>query len=310
MCLVRYRPTLGRHSASLPLARFEALLDALPTVDEVTLQGLGEPLLAPDLLAMVRLAKQRGTTVGFNTNATKLTPERAEELVAAGLDWLVVSLDGATAATYEAIRDGARFEHVVANVAGLVAAKRAAGAEHPDLAFAFVAMRRNLAELPALVRLAAELGVPTVKVQNLSHDFGDVTGAEAYVAIRGYTEREALWRGGDEARVAATFAEAKAVAAATGVVLHLPAPPDSPHRRAAGAPGCSWPWDELYVTHDGTVQPCCMVMGTDRAAWGSTATASPAAIWSGDEAVAFRRALLTDEPPRVCRGCSLYRGVF
>jgi hypothetical protein len=51
-------------------------------------------------------------------------------------------------------------------------------------------------------------------------------------------------------------------------------------------------------------------MGTDRAAWGSTATATPAEIWSGDEAAAFRRALLTDEPPTVCRGCSLYKGVF
>ena len=49
----------------------------------------------------------RGIRVGFNTNATLLTRARAERLVVAGLDWLCISLDGATAATYESIRDGA-----------------------------------------------------------------------------------------------------------------------------------------------------------------------------------------------------------
>src|SRR3954471_4959497 len=83
MCLVAYRPRLGR-SASLSVDTVRAILDDLPSVRRLTLQGLGEPLLAPDLDAIVAEAVGRGLDVGFNTNGTLLTRDRAESLVAAG----------------------------------------------------------------------------------------------------------------------------------------------------------------------------------------------------------------------------------
>jgi MoaA/NifB/PqqE/SkfB family radical SAM enzyme len=100
-----------------------ALLDELPDLEQVTLQGLGEPLLHPDLVAMVTAAKHRGLRVGFNTNGTLLTPDKAEALVAAGTDWMHVSMDGATAATFEHIRHGARFDQVLQNLRRLVAVR-------------------------------------------------------------------------------------------------------------------------------------------------------------------------------------------
>src|SRR5512138_1190406 len=131
MCLVRYRPPVNKITGAMPVATFRALVDDLPGLRQLTLQGLGEPLLAPDLLPMVRYAKERGVRVGFNSNATLLSRRRAEELVDAGLDWLHVSLDGADAATFEAIRDGASFQTVVGNLAGLVEAKQASGGDAP-----------------------------------------------------------------------------------------------------------------------------------------------------------------------------------
>jgi hypothetical protein len=43
---------------------------------------------------------------------------------------------------------------------------------------------------------------------------------------------------------------------------------------------------------------------------GSLADDDLAGIWHGEAYQHFRAALLTDEPPDVCRGCSLYRGTF
>jgi MoaA/NifB/PqqE/SkfB family radical SAM enzyme len=310
MCLVRYRPPLARSAASMSLERFGQLLDEIPGLTDVTLQGLGEPLLAPDIVGMVRLAASRGITVGFNTNATLLTRARAEELVDAGVGWLCISLDGAHAETYEAIRDGARFARVAANVRTLVEVVARAGRGTPDLSLVFVAMRRNLAELPAVVRLAGEWGVPTVSVQNLSHSFADAAD-ESYVEIRGYTSREALWSEGSErGLIDAVFAEARQAATSTGVRLNLPALDERPGPRQPGTPGCDWPWRAAYVNHDGGMQPCCMVMGADRASFGNAFTDGFAPVWSGESARTFRGALLGDEPPAVCDGCSLYRGVF
>jgi MoaA/NifB/PqqE/SkfB family radical SAM enzyme len=304
MCLVRYRPPVNKLAGALPLELYRRLLDELPGLRRLTLQGLGEPLLSPYLLDMIRLARARDIEVGFNSNATLLTRARADELVATGLDWLHVSLDGARAGTYEAIREGADFGKVVTNLAGLVEAKRAAGGDKPWIRVVFVAMRRNIAELPELVELMGTVGVQEVRVQNLSHDFADTPDGSQYAQIRDYTAAEALWTGADRDASEAAFAGARAAADQHGLLLRLP------HLDTRPGAGCTWPWDAAYVTSAGVVQPCCMVMGDDRVALGDLAVASFPQIWYGPAYQDFRARLAGDEPPEVCRGCALYQRTF
>jgi radical SAM protein with 4Fe4S-binding SPASM domain len=312
MCLVRYRDVPNRREGSMPFETFRRVVEDLPELRAITLQGLGEPLLAPDLYRMIEFAAERGITIGFNTNATLLTRSRAERLIRAGLDWLHISIDGATAETYESIREGSDFERVRRNLAGIVRAKRDLGSERPALTLILVAMRRNVTELPAFVRMAAEAGIDDVHVQNLSHSFDDAVRLPGYDAIRSFTLQEALWGDAADGNAAsAAFAEARAEADRVGVRLRLPttARPNPP--RATGSPGCFWPWEQAYVHHDGKVQPCCMIMGEDRAVIGDVAADGGfAAVWNGEAYRDFRRRLLTNDPPEVCRGCSLYRGVF
>lgn len=303
MCLVRYRPPVNKLAGAMEWTLFSDLIDELPGVETVTLQGLGEPLLSPYLLDMIELLKQRGVRTGFNSNGTLLRPAIAERLVDMGLDWLHISLDGSSAQTFEAIRDGASFTTVLNNLAGLVDAKRAAGRDTPWIRVVFVAMRRNVDELPELVDLLADVGVDELRVQNLSHDFGDTDETGPYAEIRAYAQREAL---DTDART--PFDEARRRAAVRGVDLRLPeleslAP-------EPGGPGCTWPWDSAYITSEGVVQPCCMVMGDDRVQLGRLGEATFADIWNGPEYQRFRRQLLDGDLPEVCRGCSLYRGTF
>jgi radical SAM protein with 4Fe4S-binding SPASM domain len=310
MCLVRYAPRIGRRSGAMPLAAFRRLLEDLPDLERVTLQGLGEPLLAPDLLEMVEACTTRGIAVGFNSNGTLLTRDVADRVVATGLSWLHISLDGATAETYEGVRDGARFDVVRRNLEGLLDARRAAGATRPRILLVFVAMRRNVAELPELVRLAHAWGVDGVRVQNLSHSFTDTDPSGAYAGIREFAGDEALWR--EDLTNDDPFAGAAALAAELGVDLRLPQLDATARDPMPGRPGCDWPWRSAYVTHRGEVQPCCMVMGSDRATLGRLDEGGGfAGVWQGDQYRAFRSRLGTpDDPPAVCRGCALYRGVF
>jgi radical SAM protein with 4Fe4S-binding SPASM domain len=309
MCLVRYRPALPREGGSLSFASFRRIVDALPALSRVTLQGLGEPLLAPDLFAMIEHATARGVRVGFNTNATLLHRAAAERLVDARLSWLCVSIDGATAKTYESIRDGASFERLERNVRGLVDVMRQKRATLPDLSIVFVAMRRNVGELPDMVKLARDWGLPKLRVQNLSHSFDDTDPAGAYQEIREFSAAEALWQGKDD-EAAAAFDEARRLAAELGVDLRLPSLDDEAAALARRSPGCDWPWRSAYVRHDGLVQPCCMVMGADRAIVGDAKEEGFEEVWRGARYAAFREGLIADDPPDVCRGCSAYRGVF
>lgn len=304
MCLVAYRPRLGR-STNLALAALQRLLDGLPTVRELTLQGLGEPLLVPHLEDLVAEAVSRGIRVGFNTNGTLLTAERSAGLVASGLDWLHVSIDGATTETFAAIRHGGDLDTVVANLRGLVAARVAAGAADPRIQVNTVVMRRNLHELPAIVRLAADVGVDRMWVQGLSHDFSDVAPEPGFVEIRRWTERATLAEG----ELLDQFGAAAAVASELGLELRLPETgPVAP--RGAGEPACDWPWRSLYVNHDGTVQPCCMLMGRQRGVMGHVEDGPLGELWHGDRYRDLRDQLSGDEAPDMCRGCSAYRQRF
>ncbi len=78
------------------------------TVRRFNLQGHGEPLLNPDLAGLVGLAKSfyPNAYLAINTNANRPFDE---EMVRAGVDELVCSVDGVDQASYEKYRVGGDF---------------------------------------------------------------------------------------------------------------------------------------------------------------------------------------------------------
>ena len=301
MCPIAYRNE-GRRPAFMPFETFCRLIEQFPGLRELQLQGMGEPFLHPRFLDMVRFAAARGIAVSTNTNLTALSARRAEECVASGLRGLHVSLDAADPAAYEYIRIGARFDRVAQNLERLVQAKRRLARSEPRITLVAVAMRRNLEELPKLVRLAHRCGVDAMSVQHLAHDFSEGSLPEKYRPMREFVERESLL-GEDPARVARVFQEANSVAASLGVELRLPQIAKRPR-------GCDWPWRGAYIAYSGEAMPCCMIATPDRLNFGDMAKEGVAAVWSNDAYRRFREKLQSDEPPEICRGCAIYNGNF
>ena len=87
----------------------------------VWLTQLGEPMLNKHLTDFVRATKSYGHHVGFTTNGSLMTEQKARDLLAAGVDHVVFSFDGATKETFEKIRIGGNFDEVVANIRGFAA---------------------------------------------------------------------------------------------------------------------------------------------------------------------------------------------
>lgn len=313
MCPITFRkdgPPNGP-PAFMAFETFTRLLDQfLPGLEELQLQGLGEPLMHPRFFDMVGYAAGQGVKVSTNSNLTLLNPGRAERLVACGLGELHVSIDGATAETYEFIRTRGKFSTVVGNVELLQSTKRRLGSATPWLRMVVVAMRRNLAEFPSLVRLAHRLGIDTVFVQHLCHDFGESSLPDRYRPMREFVTEQTLLNE-DPGRIERTFADARRVAAELGVDLRLPNTRPRPH--PPGTPGperCDWPWRRAYVSYDGRAMPCCIVATPDRANFGDMALHGAAAVWNSVGYDDFRRQLSSDRPPEICRSCSVYHGTF
>jgi MoaA/NifB/PqqE/SkfB family radical SAM enzyme len=145
---------------------FERLIPALKFFKHVHLSGWGEPLLHPRLWDMAQAARYQGCTISLTTNGMNLT-EAMQVQVMAHLDMVAVSLDGATAETYERLRPGADFRRVTQQVAALCSRKRSLGRPRPEVVLLFMKMRPNLTELPAFIELAASLGVDRVNATNL-----------------------------------------------------------------------------------------------------------------------------------------------
>lgn len=87
------------------------------TPRSIKLNWRGEPLLHKQLIEMVAYAKNRGVVdVSLNTNGLLLNEEIIEGLCDAGLNWIIISVDGATKYTYESIRKGGDFGRLFQNI--------------------------------------------------------------------------------------------------------------------------------------------------------------------------------------------------
>lgn len=124
---------------------------------EVKLTG-GEPLLHPQIHAILEVIHADGLGLTLETNGVLCTPELAEKIKATSeKPFVSVSLDGADAQTHEWVRGVAgSFEDALAGIRNLVEA-----GVKPQIIMSV--MRRNKNQLEAVVRLAERIGVGSVK---------------------------------------------------------------------------------------------------------------------------------------------------
>ncbi len=96
----------------LSQAKFERLIEHSFPAEILVLQGIGEPTLNPDLIGMVRYAKESGRFkhLTLNTNAVTRTPEYFAELRDAGLSYVCVSVDSMNPIIAERCRSGTKLE--------------------------------------------------------------------------------------------------------------------------------------------------------------------------------------------------------
>jgi MoaA/NifB/PqqE/SkfB family radical SAM enzyme len=174
----------------------------------------GEPLAAPvlfEVLGALRAARAGEPTVAHVlTNGVLLGERMVDRLAAAGVSSISVSLDGAAAATNDAVREGGRFDLIVANLRGAARWRRATGVDL-RLGVSAVVMRDNVAELLALVELCADAGVDWIKLEEV-------------VPVNAFAERALVRLDGGPVREAVAQAIERARALGLVAVDHTDAP--------------------------------------------------------------------------------------
>jgi MoaA/NifB/PqqE/SkfB family radical SAM enzyme len=137
-------------------------LGAFPSRPVIFLGGFGEPTGHPQIADMVKAARATGGEVELISNGILLDGKMAQRLADAGLDRLWVSIDGASPAGYADVRLGDHLPQIVANLQHLSSMPN-----KPQLGISFVAMKRNIADMPAVLELARTLGASRFSFSNL-----------------------------------------------------------------------------------------------------------------------------------------------
>ncbi len=169
-CRTCVRHSWNEPAGTMEMEHFQGLIQelrAVPSLEKIAFWGIGEPLLHPNILDMIASAKGLGVQTELVTNALLLDPDMAQGLVDAGLDVLVVSVDGVSPESYECIRSSGNFDAVMTNVGHLNVLRSKNGNAIPKVGIEFVAMRRNISELPKLRDLAYDMSADFIIVSNL-----------------------------------------------------------------------------------------------------------------------------------------------
>ena len=169
-CAMCMRKLWKEDGSDMTMETYRALLPIFPEIEAVNIIGIGEPLLNENIIEMIRLGKEHlppNRAFSLTTNATLIDDAMAKQLVSSGLDDIVVSIDGATSGTYNEIRKDASLDQVLTNVERLNKAKKKLGSQTPRIGFEFVAMKRNISELPQVVDLAARYGISFIIITHL-----------------------------------------------------------------------------------------------------------------------------------------------
>ena len=135
------------------------LKPAVRLVQQVMVAGTGEPLLSRSASEIITEYKQAGAYVEVITNGTALP--RESNLLSV-IDVLMLSFDGGTATSYNAVRRGSNFDKLVAKIGDLPSDQR------KKICLNFVVSKQNIYTAECCVELAIKLQLGQVHFQEMT----------------------------------------------------------------------------------------------------------------------------------------------
>lgn len=288
----------------LPMSLFDKILPMLEEFrPSIQLNGDGETLLHPDFMQMLENLTQAGCPVTYQTNGMLLTPQNVEQSIRGGVENIWISIDAATPQLFAEIRRNARLEKIIENIRLINEIKNRLGTETPKICFRFTAMRKNIHELPSVVKLSGELKAAALMVGGLCEY--NLTRGQSLVNEPLMTEwlTKAREEGQNWAGLKLWFpVESSKTAPQTPTAKARVVDPANPLTYKGMRKTCNEPWERMFMRASGKVQPCCNLDPS----YGDLSVQSLEEIWLGPKYQNLRSSLLTDKPLDACAQCTLY----
>ena len=285
-CSHCFRSFYKRECTSLDPDKFKSLIEQLPSLEAIKLQGLGETLLYKHLEEVLQAGTARGIQFETISNGILISKENVDFLLYY-FSVFYVSIDSINPEKFGKIRGGSSLEKVLKNLELLLEKKDKYNAA---IGVNFVATHENYDEIPKINGFLEKYKVDIFSIVEVENWF--------FPAQKGYEENKKYI---NEARKFSSqirnyAAELSSFCENRGVDFFFV---DSRRRRL----WCPWPYYIAIVTCDGTLIPCCLRADTELSGLGNVFESDFKDLWNGEAMKEFRAALLQNRPSLSCDIC-------
>lgn len=287
-CKICQRTYWKRESADMSFSQFKRLLQQIPTIRQLKLQGMGEPLLNKEFFDMVAYAKAVGIEhVSTFTNGSLLFHDNnVLKLVNSGIDLIRISIDASNQERLKVIKPGANLMNILRGVealSNLIYSKNRTLVE-----FWTVITSENIDDCINIIDLAKSLNISTVNFQIILNTFEYKPEIQNKL-IPMKPSRESL---------SSMINSAKEYANKASIILKI----QDSKKRSRENP-CHWPFDSTFISVEGFVVPCCTIADPNIANMGNAFLESFEEIWAGIRYQEFRKLLINHRFHNSCLNC-------
>lgn len=277
----------GYNKGDLSFDQFKKIIDQIPTLVYVTLQGVGEPLLNKDIIKMIKYCTDKGISTYINTNGTILTETKGKELIEAGLHNLSISINSFDEKVFSDTRSGASLKKVIENVKRFVEIKKESNKKRPIVSFRAILMKETEPTMEELIFKSNELGIDVLYIQLFISVIADKN-----LCASSLTKNEIE-----------LFSE-KIEKLKKQVKMDIIT--ESFGKSSNNLGQCKLPWFSPNITAEGFVTPCCTISNPSILNMGNIFESSFEKIWNSEKFVDFRSGFYQKQP-KACIGCQNYK---
>ena len=279
----------------MPLDNAKNILDQMiPYLDSIGLTGLGETMMYPHLLDVLKHIKKRkpsivttvSTNAHFNGYLNKVTP------LLPYLDCIQFSVDGCDK-VYEQMRPGTNFAEITKNICQTIAISK-----NTEFMINFVISKDNYHDMRNIIKYAKKMNIMFVNFNVMSIKAMPKQTFDYYSFMKSNDFKEAVKQALEEAEIHPEME-------ITGLVFN-----DNEQQEEAkkdnqnnGFRTCMSMWEYPYITWDGYYVPCCGKPFPKLLNFGNVFENDLMSVINSSKAQAFRKLWQKNVPHKFCHNC-------
>ena len=251
-----------------------------PYAYEINLHNWGESLLHPRIFDMIRYINKKNIATNMSTNFNLVKDEKIDQIIESGLEYLILSIDGATQESYKKYRVRGNIDRVLSNVEKLIKRRRQLGSSTPYIEWQFIVFKHNVHEVDEARELSKKMGIDRFRVipPGLPFTAKDPDSLKQEWFVPDLDEK------GNVNENAASY-------------------------RDEMTASCFYLYRSMTINPDGGVAPCCVVYGKNND-FGDMKTQGFKDIWNNSKFRSARNLMRKGGQATehtVCDGCTLFK---